>query len=182
MFTYPRVVTRMIIMIIMTSDVVAVHLHDVSDLGNIDKLVDESLTVHLGQDASLVVISEQDVVTSESTRVSIWSIFEYIIVIPLPDNKEGCDIFSVSRIYLPESATHRLVVHVWLVLVEAPQPGHRLAVHQLEDALLPVNPLDEGGAGAGGLEQGEEELPQVGRARILGLFLRSSLTVTDFKF
>ena len=49
----------------------------------------------------------------------------------------------MSRIYLPEGSTHGLVVHVWLVLVEAPQPGHRLAVHQLEDALLPVGPLDE---------------------------------------
>ena len=43
----------------------------------------------------------------------------------------------------PQGSAHRLVVHVRLVLVEAPQPGHRLAVHQLEDALLPVGPLDE---------------------------------------
>ena len=27
--------------------------------------------------------------------------------------------------------------------MQPPQPGHRLAVHQLEDALLPVGPLDE---------------------------------------
>ena len=64
----------------------------------IDELVDESLAVHLGEDAPLVVISE--------------------------------------------SAAHGLVVHVWLVLVQPPQPGHRLAVHQLEDALLSVGPLD----------------------------------------
>ena len=44
---------------------------------------------------------------------------------------------------LPEGSAHGLVVHVGLVLVEPPQPGHRLAVHQLEDALLPVGPLDE---------------------------------------
>ena len=50
---------------------------------------------------------------------------------------------SVSRIYLPQGSSHRLVVHVGLVLVHAPQPGHRFAVHQLEDALLPVGPLDE---------------------------------------
>ena len=50
---------------------------------------------------------------------------------------------TVLMICIPESAAHGLVVHVWLVLVEAPQPGHRLAVDQLEDALLPVGPLDE---------------------------------------
>ena len=44
---------------------------------------------------------------------------------------------------LPESSTHGLVVHVGLVLVQPPEPGHGLAVHQLEDALLPVAPLDE---------------------------------------
>ena len=60
MFTYPRVVTRMITMIIMTSDVVAVHLHDVSDLGDVHKLVDEPLTIHLGKDPSLVVIPGQN--------------------------------------------------------------------------------------------------------------------------
>ncbi len=38
------------------SHAVAVDLDDVADLGNVDKLVDEALTVHLGQDASLVVV------------------------------------------------------------------------------------------------------------------------------
>ena len=47
---------------------------------------------------------------------------------------------------LPESPAHGLVVHVRLVLVEAPEAGHRLTVHQLEDPLLPVAPLDELGA------------------------------------
>ena len=36
---------------------------------------------------------------------------------------------------LPECPAHRLVVHVWLVLVHPPQPGDGLAVHQLEHAL-----------------------------------------------
>ena len=49
---------------------------------------------------------------------------------------------TVLMICIPESAAHGLVVHVWLVLVQPPQPGHRLAVHQLEDALLSVGPLD----------------------------------------
>ncbi len=47
---------------------------------------------------------------------------------------------------VPESAAHGLVVHVWLVLVESPEAGHRFAVHQLEDPLLPVAPLDVLGA------------------------------------
>ncbi len=35
---------------------VAVDLNDVADLGHVDKLVDQALTVHLGKDASLVVV------------------------------------------------------------------------------------------------------------------------------
>ena len=43
----------------------------------------------------------------------------------------------------PESSAHGLVVHVRLVLMKSPQPGDRLAVHQLEDSLLSVAPLDK---------------------------------------
>ena len=46
-------------------------------------------------------------------------------------------------VVIPQRPAHGLVVHVRLVLVEPPQPGHRLAVHQLEDPLLPVGPLDK---------------------------------------
>ena len=53
----------------------ALDLNDVSDLGNVDKLVDESLAVHLGEDASLVVIPEQDVFYNCYVRVS--SLKEY---------------------------------------------------------------------------------------------------------
>merc|ERR1711879_715137 len=95
-----------------TVTVSTVDLRDAADWGNVNKLVDEPLAVHLGEDPPLVVI--------------------------------------------PQRPAHGLVVHVRLVLVEPPQPGHRLAV---------------GGAGAGGLQQGEEELPQVSRARVLRLFL-----------
>ena len=90
-------------MMTLTSDVTpggsAVYLSDAADGGNVHKLVNQPLTINLGEDAPLVIISQR--------------------------------------------SPHRLVVHVGLVLVEAPQPGHRLAVHQLEDALLPVGPLDE---------------------------------------
>ena len=85
----------------------------------IDELVDESLAVHLGEDAPLVVISE--------------------------------------------SAAHGLVVHVWLVLVEPPKPGHGLGVHQLEDAPRPVGPLDVARARLQVLEKLQQELPQVRR-------------------
>ena len=52
-------------------------------------------------------------------------------------------------VIIPQGSAHRLVVHVGFVLVEAPQPGHRLAVHNLKHASLPVHPLDVLGAGAG---------------------------------
>ena len=46
-------------------------------------------------------------------------------------------------IIISESSAHGLVVHVRFVLMEPPQSGDRLAVHQLEDPLLSVAPLDE---------------------------------------
>ena len=62
----------------------------------------------------------------------------------------------------PQGPPHGLVVHVGLVLVEPPQAGHRLGVHQLEHALLPVAPLDELRAAVLVLQQLQEELPQIG--------------------
>ena len=89
----------------------------------INELVDQSLSVHLGQDSPLVVISE--------------------------------------------SSAHGLVVHVRLVLVKPPQPGDGLAVHDLEDPPVSVQPLDVVRTVGGGLEEGEEELPQVGVVIVL---------------
>ena len=89
----------------------------------INELVDQSLSVHLGQDSPLVVISE--------------------------------------------SSAHGLVVHVRLVLVKPPQPGDGLAVHDLEDPPVSVQPLDMVGTVGGGLEQRQEELPQVGVVVVL---------------
>lgn len=121
----------------------ALHLNNVSDLGDIDKLIDESLSVHLGKDAPLVVI--------------------------------------------PEGSAHGLVVHVGLVLVEPPQPGHRLAVHQLEDALLPVGPLDEPGTTLFVLKQFEQKLPEIGCASLARFTfkwysIRSNLGCSMFLF
>ena len=70
---------------------------DAPNRRNIHELVDQPLSVHLGQDSSLIVVSE--------------------------------------------SSAHGLIVHVGLVLVETPQSGDCLAVHQLEDSLLSVAPL-----------------------------------------
>ena len=71
--------------------------------------------------------------------------------------------------------------------MQPPQPGHGLAVHQLEDALLPVAPLDELGTAVfilkqrwyrslspeyhSHLKQFEQELPQVGGGALPGLAL-----------
>ena len=94
----------------------------------INELVDQSLSVHLGQDSSLIVISE--------------------------------------------SSAHGLVVHVRLVLVKPPQSGDGLAVHDLEDPPVSVQPLDVVRTVGRGLEQRQQELPQVGvlivlRSRLL---------------
>ena len=113
-------------------DSVTVHLHDVSDLWNVYKLVHKPLPVHFGQDSSLIVIPGQENPS--------WKCYL-------------CCTLLKTFWCLPESSTHGLVVHVWLVLVQPPQPGHRLAVHQLEDALLPVAPLDELGTAVFILEQ-----------------------------
>ena len=53
--------------------------------------------------------------------------------------------------------------------MEAPEPGDGLAVHQLEDALLTVAPLDVLGAALLVLQQFQQELPQVGRVGLPGL-------------
>ena len=52
----------------------------------------------------------------------------------------------------PQCPAHGLIVHVGLVLVHAPEPGHRLAVDQLEHPLLSVAPLDELGTALGVLQ------------------------------
>ena len=58
----------------------------------------------------------------------------------------GLEIIIKSKTILPKRSAHSFVVHIRLVLMEAPEPGDGLAVHQLEDALLTVAPLDELGA------------------------------------
>lgn len=64
----------------------------------------------------------------------------------------------------PESPSHRLVVHVGLVLVLPPQLGNSLGVHQFEDALLPLGPLNVPGTRVLVLKEVQQELPQVGGA------------------
>ena len=61
----------------------------------------------------------------------------------------------------PERSTHCLVVHLWLVLVQTPQPGDSLGVDELEDAASAVRPLDVARTVFVILQQLEQELPQV---------------------
>ena len=70
-------------------------------------------------------------------------------------------------VVIPQRPAHGLVVHVRLVLVKPPQPGDGLAVHDLEDPPVSVQPLDVVGTVGGGLEQRQEELPQVGVVVVL---------------
>lgn len=62
----------------------------------------------------------------------------------------------------PEGSAHSLIVHVRLVLVFPPQSGHSFGVNQLENAFVPLHPLDVPGAGAFVLQQLQQKLPQVG--------------------
>lgn len=66
-----------------------------------------------------------------------------------------------ALVVIAQGAAHGLVVHVWLVLVQAPESRHRLRVDQLEHALLAVRPLDEARAVLAVLQQLQQELPQV---------------------
>ena len=50
---------------------------------------------------------------------------------------------NTSLVVIPESSAHGLIVHIWLVLVHPPQPGHSLAVHNLKNSFLSVAPFDE---------------------------------------
>ena len=120
---------------------------DLANLGYIDKLVDKTLTVNLGQDSALVVVPGKKFVhkrkgTAIFSHMVIFhfsSIFRFYIIL-------SSQLLRLFLFYLPESPAHGLVVHVRLVLVHAPQPRHCLAVHQLEDSRRPVGPLDELGA------------------------------------
>ena len=59
--------------------------------------------------------------------------------------------------------------------MKPPQPGDGLAVHDLEDPPVSVQPLDVVRTVGGGLEEGEEELPQVGVVIVLRSRLVSPL-------
>ena len=137
---------------------IAVDFEDISNLGHINELIDQPLAVNFGQDAPLIVIPARN-----NSNENIFK----------------CKDFKLSA--LPERPTHRLVVHVWFVLVQTPQSRHSLAVHQLEHPLLPVAPLDELGAAVLVLEELEQELPEVGRRSFPGLPLAGHPVWTDFR-
>ena len=64
---------------------------------------------------------------------------------------------------LPEGSAHGFVVHVWFVLVHAPQPRNGLRVDQLENATPPIRPFDISRTRLFVLQQLQQELPQVRR-------------------
>lgn len=72
---------------------------------------------------------------------------------------------------VPEGSPHRFVVHAWLVLLQPPETRHSLRVHQLEDALLAVRPLDVTRTVFFVLQHQQQELPQV-----LGAIVPSAAT------
>ena len=63
--------------------------------------------------------------------------------------------------------------------MQPPQPGDGLGVDQLEDALLPVGPLDVARAGVLVLEELEQELPQVGGGALAALPLERRAVRAD---
>lgn len=64
-------------------------------------------------------------------------------------------------VVVPQGAAHRLVVHVWLVLVKTPEARHGLGVDELEDSLLAVRPFDIARAILAVLQEFEQKLPEV---------------------
>lgn len=66
---------------------------------------------------------------------------------------------SQHTISSPECPPHSLIIHIWLVLVFAPQLGHSLGVDQFEDTLLPLCPLDVPGTRILVLKKVQQELP-----------------------
>ena len=115
------------------------YLCDAANGRNVHKLIYQPLSIHLGKDSSLIVISQ--------------------------------------------SSAHRFIIHVWFVLVKTPQLGHGLAVHKFEDPLLSIHPLDIIWTTGRGLEQRQQEFPEICTAWIFWLLLCSLLivTLTNFK-
>ena len=88
-------------------------------------------------------------------------------------------LFNNKLKYSPEGPAHGLVVHVGLVFVQAPESGDGLGVDQLEDALLPVGPLDISGTRLLVLQQLEQKFPQVGGGALPGLPLDGDAVGSD---
>lgn len=86
---------------------------------------------------------------------------------------------NAALIVIPQRSAHRFVVHVRLVLVHAPQTGHRLRVDQLENALIPARPLDVARTVFAILQQFEQKLPQICGRTFAAASLDAQL---DFRF
>lgn len=78
---------------------------------------------------------------SRSCTINFYDVFWYVN--ELIDESLAVDLGEDSTlIIIAEGTTHGLVVHVWLVLVEAPESRDGFAVDQLEDASFSIRPLD----------------------------------------
>lgn len=131
----------------------AVDFNYFTNFWNVHELVNQSLAVHLGQNASLIVVPKK------INKINFW------ILPPFSDS------VRLKMFYVPQCTAHSFIVHIWFVLVQSPKPGHGFGVGQLEDSLLPVSPLDAFRAWVFILEQLEQELPQVGRGAFAGFSL-----------
>ncbi|CAH4035221.1 unnamed protein product [Pieris brassicae] len=66
-----------------------------------------------------------------------------------------------ALVVVTQGAAHGLVVHIWLVLVETPQPRYRFRVHEFKHAFLAVCPLDVPWAVFPVLKEFQKELPKI---------------------
>lgn len=92
-----------------------------------------------------------------------WLIFKYRIIIKAI--QKSFFFFFFLQILCrnsPQGSAHGLIIHIRLVLVLPPQSGHSFGVNQLENALLPLHPLDVPGTGVFVLQQLQQKLPKVG--------------------
>ena len=104
----------------------------------------------LGKLLKLTIISQYMVSLVSSSFKYFHNLSPRRIVDELVDEPLAVDLGEdAPLVIISQGSAHRLVVHIRLVLVEAPQPGHRLAVHNLKHASLPVHPFDVLGAGGG---------------------------------
>ncbi len=92
----------------------AVDLNDVADLGYVHKLIDEPLTVHLGEDAALIVVP-----ATENQSINENAA---MIVVPAPESQsinENAAMFEVRAL-----ENQSINENAAMVVVHAPENIH----------------------------------------------------------